>query len=461
MHKAKNTLTKITLSSIALLFAGCSTLVPVKKAVKEPVKEEVIIEKKAQELSISMETIAPLTNSKTEYQYTINLNNTTETESIVELKNTGEEPLTIASITLKDPSHLLKSSNNCTQPLQADETCTLNVKFTGQEKGHFTSTLQIFSDDAEHRTTNILINMNAKDKFHGTVQQIKSAKVKQEKTLKLKFNALNRVQYIQVKNDGLATLALNAPKRSGADANSFKYTTDCPTSLKIGEKCEVTVTYDPTKKEGYSDATISIPSNGNITPSRYIRLEGYSKPFSININKFVVSKNVGDFMDDYFESSKTYYFRTIYQENTDRFFTDGVKSEIAQYFKANNFKLASSAATADRVITIYPSVKTMKNEKSNDMKYQIVINGYLTTKAHNIKTDGSSLAVDYRSKISNTDFSAITLNNTLFSKEKFQFGMNIQVDNVADDKEVAVTVADLVVSKLFNVLGLKDTKGTK
>jgi len=458
MHKAKITLSKITLSSVALLFAGCSALTPV----KEPVKEIPVVEKKAQELYISMESVSSTINHKTAYQHTVNLNNTTETESIIELKNRGDEPLTIANITLKDPSHLLKSSNNCTQPLQANETCTVNVKFTGQEKGHFTSTLQIFSDDAEHRTTNILINMNAKDKFHGSVKSIQSAKVKQEKTLKLKFNALNRTQYIQVKNDGLATLALNTPKRSGENASSFKYTTDCPVSLEIGEKCEVTVTYDPTKKEGYSDATITIPSNGNITPSRYIRLEGYSKPFSININKFVVSKNVANFVDDYFKSNETYYFRTIYQKNTDRFLRDGIKSEIAQYFKANNFKLASSAATADRIITIYPSVRMKKNEKSNDMEYNIVINGFLTTKA-NIKAKSSDalMAIDYKSKNSDAKFSAITLNDTLFSKETFQFGMGIQIDNVADEKEVAVTVADLIVSKLFNVLGLKDTKGSK
>jgi len=457
MRKTTITLSKITLSAAALLLVGCSNITP-KKA---PVKEEVAIEKKAQELYISMETVSPVIKSKQEYQYTINLNNTTENEAIVELKNRGEEPLTIEAIKLKDSSHLLKSSNNCTKPLLANETCTLNVKFTGQEKGHFTSTIQILSDDEEHKVTDILINMDAKDKFHGSVKPIKSVKVKQEKTLKLKFNALNKVQYIQVENDGLATLALNAPKRSGDDADSFKYTTDCPTSLKVGEKCEVTVTYDPTKKEGYSDATISIPSNGYITPSRYIRLEGYSKPFSISINKFVISDNVGDFIDDYFEATKTYYFRTIYQENTDRFFTNGVKTEMTKYFKANNFKLASSAAKADRVITIYPSVKTTKNVETNDIEYRIVINGYLTTKAQNVEVTKQSdkITLDYASESSGIKFSAITLNNTVFAKEKFKFGMEIQVDNVADDKEVAVTVADLVVSKLFNVLGLQDTKG--
>ena len=134
--------------------------------------------------------------------------------------------------------------------------------------------------------------------------------------------------------------------------------------------------------------------------------------------------------------------------------------KITQYFKANNFKLADSAASADRVVTIYPSVKSIKNKETNDIEYTIGINGYLTTKAKKVKVSSTedSITLDYKSQVADTQFSAIRLNNTIFAKEKFKFSMGIQVNNAADDKEVAETVADLVVSKLFNVLGLQDTK---
>jgi len=453
MNIGKTSFSIIALSAIALLSVGCA---PKQSTTLTPTKIE-----RSQELFITTDIKKTKVKKKKDFQYEINLNNTTKTEASLMLKNRGDKTLTISGLNLKDPSHLLKSSNNCNKPLKGGESCNLTIKFTGKNEGRFTSILEIASNDIKHKVTNILINAESKDKFHGYISPIKSTKVKQERTVKLKFNALNKKQYIQIENDGLGLLELKAPKRSGEDASSFKYTTDCKTSLKVGQKCEVTVTYDPTKKEGFSDATITIPSNGNITPSRYIRLEGYSKPFSIAINKFVVSDNIGDFVDDYFESTKTYYFRTIYQGNTDRFFTNGVKAEIAKYFKANNFKLASSPAKADRVVTIYPSVTTTKNEESNDLAYNIVIDGYLTTKAKGIKTaSNSTIALDYNSTIGDTKFSALTLNNMIFSKEKFQFGLDIQVDNVADEKEVATTVADIVVSKLFNVLGLKDTKGT-
>ena len=444
----------LTLSSVAILFTGCMD--GPAPEIQETPKEV----QRSQELFITTAVETTKVNKKTKYQYEINLNNTTKTKASLVLKNRGDKTLNISSINLKDPSHLLKASNGCSAPLKGGQTCNLNIEFTGKNKGRFTAVLEILSNDRRNKQTNILINVESKDKFHGSVTPIKSIKVKQEKTVKLKFNALNKTQYIQIENDGLGVLSLKPPKRSGADASSFKYTTDCKQTLRIGDKCEVAVTYDPTKKEGFSDATITIPSNGNITPSRYIRLEGYSKPFSISINKFVVSDNVGDFVDDYFTSNKTYYFRTIYQNNTDRFFSNGVKDEIKKYFRANGFRLASSAANADRIVTIYPTVETTKNEESNDAKYSIVINGYITTKATGVKSSANEkITLDYNSSIGDTKFSAITLNNTVFSKEKFQFGLDIQVDNVADEKEVATTVADITVSKLFNVLGLKDTKG--
>jgi len=470
MNFGTKSLSLITLSTATLLFVGCSNQSfklnqpkKVEKKVEKKVKKKVVERiLKDQKLSINASVLTKAPKEDIYYKYKVLLNNTDKSKAKIEIKNRGEKPLIISNVIPKNFSRFLTYSNHCQTPLQADEVCNIDVAFIGKSKGEFKSSLEIISNDKKNRITNILLEIKTEDKYHASISPKAQTIIKQKKTLKLKFNALNKTQYIQVKNDGFEDLKLKAPIRSGKDATSFTYTTNCKKTLKVDEKCEVAVVYDPSKKEGYSDATIKIPSNGRITPSRYIRLEGYSKPFSIKIEKFIISDNVGDFVDDYFSSNKTYFFRTIYQNNTDRFFTEGVNKEIKNYFNANNFKLASSANTADKIITIYPSVKTVVNEANNDIRYNIVINGYLTTKAKNIKTHPSTdLTLDYKSAIGDTRFSAITLNNTVFSKEKFQFGLDIQVDNVADSKEVASTVADLTVSKLFNVLGLKDTKGTK
>jgi hypothetical protein len=60
-----------------------------------------------------------------------------------------------------------------------------------------------------------------------------------------------------------------------SDKSSFSIKPECPSVLGLKETCKVKVNYLPNKKVGYSDAQLKIPSNGKITPSQYIKLEGY------------------------------------------------------------------------------------------------------------------------------------------------------------------------------------------
>jgi len=455
MNRNLKLYTAVGVLSALFMFPGCGKKVEV--APMQKVKAE-----RSQELVITTDVKKKPAKEKTRYQYNVKLDNVTNTKAELILKNKGDKPLKISSIKLINEAGnngLIKTSNNCGKTILGGSSCKLNVEFIGEEEGRYASVIQIKSNDRRNKVTNILVTAIGQDKYHARVNKVNLKPQTAKKTVELKFNALNRTQYIQIENDGLGVLKFNPPKRSGADADSFSYTTTCKRSLEVGEKCSIAVTYDPTKKEGYSDAVIKIPSNGNITPSRYIRLEGYSKPFTIKLTNFVVSKNVADFVDDYFASNKTYYVRTIYQSKTDRFFTTGISKEIKSYFKANGFKLARSASSADKIITIYPTVTVTKNEQTNDVQYNIVINGHLTTKAKNLKVDDNkNLAVSYDSNVTQTQFTAISLNDLVFDKRKFQYGLTVQVDNVADEKEVASTVADITVSKLFNVLGLQDTK---
>lgn len=444
------------ISMSVLMLQGCTP--QAKPSVKPHVK-------RSQKLFITTNIATKAVKEKTKFQYTVQLDNIQHTKAELILKNRGEKTLNISSIKLiSGPGSKGKiiTSNNCPTALTAGKTCKLNVAFLGETKANYGSIIEIKSNDIQNKITNIQVLAEGTDKIHGVVNKVETKHKTAKKTVELQFNALNKVQYIEVKNDGLDVLKLKPPRRSGADASSFSYTTDCKTTLAIGKKCSITVNYDPTKKEGYSDAVIKVPSNGNITPSQYIRLEGYSKPFSINLTNFVISKNVPDFIDDYFSTSKTYYIRTIYQKQTDRFFTNGVDKELKAYFKANNFRLASSASKADKVITLYPSVSVVKNDQTNDIKYDIVVNGHLTTKARNMKLKtANTLAEDYDSNTTHTHFTAIQLNNLVYDSRDFQYGLAIAVDNASDEKEVAATVADIVVSKLCNVLGLNDSKDSK
>ncbi len=461
MHSKTKIISTLSISTMLLLFSGC---VPQELNTPEPVENTSV--KRSQELVIKTDIKTTEVKKKSSYHYQVALDNITKTKVDLILQNKGEKPLNIKDIKLEDNSGYFKMSSTCKDVIEGRKKCTLSLAFTGKKQGRFSAIVRIQSDDRRRKTTNILVLAKSKNKYHGAIEEIESTVEKSQKTVELKFNAINTTQYVQIANDGLGKLALKAPKISGQDRGSFSYKWNCPSSLEIGQKCEMTVNYTANKKDGISDAMISIPSNGDISPSKYIRLEGYSKPFSVSLNNFVVSKNIHHFMDDHFSANKSYYFRTIYQRKTDRFFEQGVDSAISKYFEESGFKQASSANRADNKVTIYPSITIVKDEVTNDMSYNIVINGYLTTKSKtsNIKILNDGKEMDNMIHEHNTtdmQFSSITKNDTLFNKEDFEYGMDLQVDNAPDEKEVALTIADMVVSKLFNVLGIDEAKGNR
>jgi len=476
MNFKKITLSMAALSSVLILGTGCAD-----KSV-EP--EKIYTPQQDQELQIF--TAVELNKKKDDMVYTVNLDNDQHSHATVTLKNRGEKDLVIQSLKLIDMSGLLKFSTTCKAPLAAKETCKVHLDFKTSKAGKYTSYLEVISNDVKHKKAKIIINMSAKNHFHAQVSAISATEndLNIQRPVKLSFNANQRVRYVEITNDGIEKIKLNKPLKVGKDAKNFTYKTDCKSSLEVGESCKVAITYDPTKKDGFSDASMILPSNAKISPSNSIRLEGYSKPFSLSIKKFVVAKNIDNFVEDYFTSDKTYYVRIIYQNNVGRFLESGVRKEIKKYFAANHFKMVNSADKADKIITVYPSVKVTKNYQTNDVDYNIVVNGFATTKAQahlstnykkvvkvfkpekDAKFTFSALSLDekvvpdFNSKQSGLKFTAITLNDTVFSKEQFQFGMLVHIDNIADEKDVELTVADLLVSKLFNTLGLKDTKGS-
>ena len=430
-----------------MILAGCSQP-QVKPTTEEP-----------QHLVVNPSIVSTAQKKAAQDDYTIRLDNYTNSKANIILENRGDKTLKLDNISFKDATGLFKLKNSCPKELAAHKQCKLFVEFTGQNKGSYSAKIEITSNDPRKKVTRIALKADALDKYHGKVKKIESSKKKMQQPVKLEFNALNTKQLVEIKNDGLDVLKLQPPKLIGPDSSSFSYNIKCPKILKIGESCEVTVNYDPKKKEGYSDALLFIPSNGTITPSDAIQLTGYSKPYSVTLKDFVVQKNIKNFLDDYFTSSKTYYFRTIYQGDVDRLLQRNIENEIKQYFQANGFRMATSADKADRIITLYPNITAQREEKTNDISYDITMAGFVTTKTKYTKDAGTKIGFDVNTNAA--EFSVLSPKKLFSDKEQFIFGMNIQVDNASNDLEISQTVSDIIVSKLFNVLGLKDTKGIK
>jgi uncharacterized protein YcfL len=307
-------------SSSMLLLVGCSGT-----TTQAEVPNKV---QRSQELVVSTNVKTTQAQKGSTTHYSLLLNNTTNSKADLVLENKGEKPLSISNIKLLDDTRLFKLESKCPSVIEGRQSCNLNVEFLGNNEGRFNAKIEITSDDIRRKVTNIAISAVSANKYSGILTKIDSATTKIERTVTLNFNSANKTQYVQVENNGKATLTLGQPSIQGADKSSFSIEKNsCGKTLEIGSTCEITVNYDA-KKDGISDAKLDIPSNGDITPSRYVRLEGFSKPFNVKLEKFIVSKNVQDFMNDYFASNKKYFFRTIFQQETERVFEDAVDVEI-------------------------------------------------------------------------------------------------------------------------------------
>ena len=395
------------------------------------------------------------------YNKVVKLDNYTRSKGIITLKNAGDKPLKLIDISLKDSTNLFEMTNKCPKILAPHKRCKLDVAFKGERKGIYHAKVVIISNDPRQKKARVALIANAFDKYHGKVVKTSSSTIKTQQAIKLDFNTLNTKQYVQIRNTGLADLQLQSPRLIGPDKQSFSYSIKCPKTLKVGDSCEVTVKYNPKVKEGHSDALLLIPTNGTLSPSETIRLSGFSKPYSISITNFVVSKNIKNFLDDYFATKKVYYVRTIYQKNVDRLLDKGIQSKIEQTLKSNGYTLTSTPSKADKIITLYPSISVSKNEKTNDVNYDVVFNGFVLSKSNNtkIKQYNKNKLVGYNVDTNSSKFSVLDLNSQLLDKEEFEFGINIEVNNASNDIGVSDSVSNIIVSKLFNVLGFLNSKG--
>ena len=443
------------LIALALLSSGCQK------------KAHVVAQKdiqRSQELFITSPETTHKLHQGVFYEMTLSLNNTNATSTDLKLINRGGKPLSIKNIELIDRNEVFTvSSNNCQQKtLEPHEACTIKVAFDSQENRLYNADLRINSNDRRRKVVNIKVLGHSVNKYQGSLSVSEFDDTKNmTRDLQLKFDAINNKQLITVKNDGLYPITLEAPKFLGPNRSSYTFETTCTDTLAVAASCDVSINYDKNVHDGYSIAQLKLPSNSDLTPSNKIRLVGYSKPYFVNISQFVISKNIHDFMGDYFASKQTYYIRTIYQNNINSTFQSNIDDAISSYITDNNYVLATSPDKADRVITLYPNVQvpSIANEsETNDMLFNITINGYVSTKADaQGQLKDEKLLKEHISDDMN--FTAISSNNIYYNKEAFAFALQIDVDNVSDKYDVYETIAKTLASKMFNVIGLPKQTG--
>jgi len=86
-------------------------------------------------------------------------------------------------------------------------------------------------------------------------------------------------QVVTFTNTGNLLLTLSALNITGANASEFQETNNCPASLAVGAKCQVTVTFAPAAV-GPRSATLNFPNNG--IGNKAVSLNGVGTDFSIS-----------------------------------------------------------------------------------------------------------------------------------------------------------------------------------
>jgi len=396
----------------------------------------------------------------------LNLDNQSRNTGTISLENKGGQELKILSVKSNSKtSDLFERSTECDNvTIQPGEKCDMQISFVGKKAGRFQQVLTVKSDDKRNKTTLIKVNASALDITSARIDP-RTAPRKYSPNTKLDFNVLNRSQYVEISQTGDKILNIKEFRLSGKNSNSFDYTTTCPKVLKVGGKCSMTINYDPSKQDGLSEAYIKIIADGAIAPTSKVELKGRTEAYSVDILEYKVSKNVTEFMDDYFSTNSRYYYRTMFQSDSDSELETLIDAQLKDFFRENNLFKAAKANSANKIINIFPRIEiTDLVDESNNvigMTINMGINGTLVTKSNynnsfKLKNNGHAvLSQDTNS----TTFVSMDTEKEFVDKEDFSYFLKLKVTNYEDRNLALDRVAELMAQKLFNILGMNDQKG--
>lgn len=456
MTNLVKTVSVLLLSAVTIsMLSGCN---------KKRAKVNYAKEQRSQQLVIRMSAKEAQEKMVQDYR-NLNLDNQSRSKGTISLENKGGKPLKIVSVTSSsDTSDLFERTTECDNvTIEPGDKCDMDISFVGKKAGRFQQLLTVLSDDKRNKKTLIKINAAALDITSARIDPRPSPR-KYSPNTRLGFNVLNRSQYVEVSQTGDKILNIKEFRLSGKNSKSFSYTTTCPKVLKVGGKCSLTVNYDPSKHAGLSEATLRIVADGAISPTNKIELNGRTEAYSVDIVDYKVSKNVTEFMDDYFKTNSMYYYRTMYQSNSDSELETLIDEKLESFFRKNNLNKARKASSANKIINVFPRIKIddLVDESNNviGMTINMGINGTLVTKSNYNKSiipnmDGRSV---HSQDTNSTDFVAMDSEKEFVDKEEFSYFLKLKVTNYEDRNLALERVAELMSQKLFNILGMNDQK---
>jgi hypothetical protein len=382
-----------------------------------------------------------------QYDLTIYLDNYTNASAYVNLSNEGGSILKLSDIQFKsEKKNLFSLVKECSKTIEPDDTCKLKVSFNGKKKGVFTADIIIKSNSNGRyigRTGKVHVIATAKDRVTGLVKIIEKPVQKSVKKpiINLDFVGNDLTQYLEIKNNGIENINIKDFELIGKDKYYFTVMQSCPKVLKSGRSCNLQIKYRK-KLNSTALSYLVIHSNGTLSPSDTIRLRGKGTvdkkapkilkladhdDMFIGITDVNVKTNTQNFLEDFHNVKPVYYFRTMYQTNTDSKFKEYFENTIAYYFQKNGFRVTRDASKADKILNIYPSFSVKQNSKRS------------LTIATNIKVN--IVTKSFQSKAIH---------------EELEFSVLVKAKNYSDIYFVYAAGSNLINSFMFNLLGLKD-----
>lgn len=183
----------------------------------------------------------------------------TSPAKVVTLKNGGTSTLTFSSISIAGTnSSDFAQSNTCGTALAAGASCTISVTFSPAAVQTLTGFVTL-TDNAVGSPHNIGL----------TGTGIPAATVTLSPTSmnfgKVNVGTTSPSKLATLTNTGTAAVTISSITITGANPTDFAQTNNCPSSLKAGAKCTITVTFAPLATGGLS-ASVTVTDNATGSP---------------------------------------------------------------------------------------------------------------------------------------------------------------------------------------------------
>jgi Bacterial Ig-like domain (group 3)/FG-GAP-like repeat/Abnormal spindle-like microcephaly-assoc'd, ASPM-SPD-2-Hydin len=180
----------------------------------------------------------------------------TSTPQVVTLTNTGNINLTITSIQITGTnSGDFGQTNNCPGSVSPNKGCQISVTFTPTARGIRNAAVSI-TDNAPGSPQSVPLT------GVGVVPTVTFSPDKVTFPTQLIFTT-SKTESVKLANTGLGILILSKIVTTGP----FRQTNDCPSHLKHGEHCTISVKFHPTTK-GVLNGSVEVTDNAPGSPQK-------------------------------------------------------------------------------------------------------------------------------------------------------------------------------------------------